>query len=239
MAKLVLSSGGSILYQCFVDKERLHVGRKPDNQVVIDDPAVSEEHAVIIPVGNDHILENVQSVNDTFVNGSRVIRHLLQHGDVMQFGAFSLRYLNPRASSDRDLERTMLIAGLWERLDAAQRESGRLTAAVRMPAAHVASIHFPKGEVRVIAGDRAGDAITLDRVVATFGRPGSALAVVTRRPHGYFITHVEGRRYPRVNRRSIGKEARLLRHGDVIEVADEKLEFSLDSRDLDVGDDRK
>jgi len=75
--------------------------------------------------------------------------------------------------------------------------------------------------------------------VATFGRPGNALAVVTRRPHGYFITHVEGRRYPRVNRRSIGKEARLLHHGDVIEVADEKLEFLLDSREVADGHEGK
>ena len=84
---------------------------------MIDDPAVSEQHAVIIPVGNDHILQNLQSVNGTLVNGSRVIRQILQHGDVMQFGAFYLRYLNPRGSADRDLERTMLIAGLQRRVD--------------------------------------------------------------------------------------------------------------------------
>jgi len=65
-------------------------------------------------------------------------------------------------------------------------------------------------------------------VVATFGKSGKQLAVVTRRPHGYFVTHVEGRRYPRVNQQMIGGEARLLRAGDVIEVADEQLTFLLD-----------
>ena len=79
-----------------------------------------------------------------------------------------------------------------------------------------------------MAGSRAGETIELDRVVATFGRPGDQLAVIARRPHGYFITHVEGRRLPRVNRRSVGKNARALHHGDVIEVADQKLEFLLD-----------
>ena len=68
MAKLVLSSGGSILYQCFLDKERVKVGRAPRNQVVIDDPGVDAEHAVVLTVGNDHILEDLQSVNGTFVN---------------------------------------------------------------------------------------------------------------------------------------------------------------------------
>ena len=227
MAKVVLSSGGSILYQCFLDKERLKVGREAYNEVVIDDPAVSAEHAVIIPIGNDHILEDLQSVNGTFVNGTRVLRHILQHGDVMQFGAFYLRYLNPRASAERDLERTMLIAGLQGRAEAARDESGKPPQDARVPA-RPAGIRFPKGRVRMIAGNRAGDTIALDRVVATFGRPGAQLAVVTRRPHGYFITHVEGRRYARINGQSVGKEARALQHGDVIEVADEKLEFLLD-----------
>jgi hypothetical protein len=121
----------------------------------------------------------------------------------------------------------MVITGLQGRVDAAQHESDPPAEAVRVPSARLASIRFPKGRVRVIAGSRAGDTIALDRVVATFGRPGNALAVVTRRPHGYFITHVEGRRYPRVNRRAIRKDARLLHDGDVIEVADEKLEFLL------------
>jgi len=80
----------------------------------------------------------------------------------------------------------------------------------------------------VLTGVRAGSTVELDRVVATFGKAGRQLAVVTRRPQGYFITHVEGRRYPRVNRQSIGTEPHPLRNGDVIDVADESLEFLLD-----------
>ena len=89
-------------------------------------------------------------------------------------------------------------------------------------------MHVPKGRVRVIAGPRAGETIALDRVIATFGKPGEELAVITRRPQGYFLTHVEGRRVPRVNARSIGMEARALRHGDVIEIPHVKLELLLD-----------
>jgi len=227
MAKLVLSSGGSIIYQCFVDKERLSVGRASHNDVVIDDPAVSEQHAVIISIGNDHILQNLQSVNATLLNGSRVVRQILQHGDVMQFGTFYLRYLNPKIA-DSDLDRTVLISGLQRRGDAAEHPSRPPARQVRVPSARLADIRFPKGRVRVITGSRAGHTITLDRVVATFGKPGKGLAVVARRPQGYFITHVEGRRHPRVNRQSIGAETRPLRNGDVIDVADESLEFLLD-----------
>ena len=122
----------------------------------------------------------------------------------------------------------MLITGLQERAtdappDAIPAEAADGARSVRPP-----RIHFPQGRVRVLAGGRAGSTIELDRVVATFGRPGDQLAVITRRPHGYFITHVEGRRYPRVNGATLGKEARVLHHGDVIDVADEKLEFGLD-----------
>jgi hypothetical protein len=223
MAKLVLSADGSIVYQCFVDKDRVNVGRASHNQVVIDDPAVSQQHAVIIPVGNDHILQTLQSGNDTIVNGSRVVRHILQHGDAIQFGAFYLRYLNPKAA-DSDLDRTMLIAGLRGR----KPDLGVLAQQVRVPSARLASIHFPKGMVRMMAGSRAGEMITLDRVVATFGRHGKSLAVVTRRPQGYFLTHVEGAQYPRVNRKLIGAKPHPLRNRDVIDVADESLEFLLD-----------
>jgi FHA domain len=228
VAKLVLSSGGSVLYQCVLDKDRVGIGRDPHNQVVVDDAAVNGEHAAIFQVGNDHILEDLKSTKGTFVNGVRVLRHILQHGDVIEFGTLYLRYLNPRASAEIDLERTMLVAGLYASGDDAGHERGSVAGELRVPSARTGRVHFPKGQVRAVAGSLAGKVIELDRVVALFGKPGDQLAVVTRRPHGYFITHVEGRRFPRVNHQSLGKGSRMLNSGDVIEVADEKLEFFLD-----------
>jgi hypothetical protein len=228
MAKLVLSKGGSVLYQCFLDKDRVGVGRDAHNLVVVDDPAVGGEHAQIIPIGNDHILEDLRTAGGTFVNGSRVDRHILQHGDVIELGSFYLRYLNPRVSSAIDLERTMLIAGLYGAADDAGKESGRPAEEARVPSARPGRVRVPKGKVKILAGGRAGNTVELDRVVAMLGKRGDRLAVLTRRPHGYFITHVEGRRYPRVNGRSVGKEARMLQSGDIIEVADEKVEFVLE-----------
>src|SRR4249920_305922 len=151
MAKLVLSTGGSMIHQCFLDRERVNVGRAPHNQIVIDDPAVSDVHAAIITVGNDHILEHPSKLVDTLVNGSPAARHILQHGDTMQFGEFYLRYLNPRASADSDLDRTMLIAGLQTPVAVAQRESGPAMKQVHVRSAHAADVRFPKGKVKVIA----------------------------------------------------------------------------------------
>lgn len=224
MAKLVLSSGGSVVFQCFVDKERLGVGRDPTNQIVINDSSVSREHAAIVAVGNDHILEDLGSANGTFVNGARTSRRILQHGDVVEFGAFNLRYLNPKTATEVDLDRTMLIAGIAE----AQAGLPADGEALPMQRARPTRIKFPNGRVHVVSGPRAGMTIELDRVVATFGKLGHRSAVLVRRPHGYFLVHVEGRRAPRVNGQPAGKDARRVNDGDVIEVADEKFQFAVD-----------
>ena len=226
MAKLVLSTSGTIVHQCFLDQERISIGREASNLVVIDDPAVSREHAAIFEVGNDHVLSDLHSEHGTFINGIRVDRHILQHGDVVEFGAFNLRYLNPRASAESEMDRTMLIPALSESVGS--DENAPRSQNFEVLAARSSRTHFPKGRVKIRGGARDGSIIELDRVVATFGKSGKQLAVVTRRPHGYFITHVEGRRYPRVNQQTIGCEAHLLRAGDVIEVADEQLTFMLD-----------
>src|ERR1700682_6213363 len=228
MAKLALDKGGSILYQFFLDKDRVGVGRDVHNQVVVDDPAVAGEQAEIISIGNDHILEDMRTANGTFVNGRRVDRHILQHGDVVELGSFYLRYLNPRVASAIDLERTMLIDGLYGSADEAGKESGPPPAGTRVASARPGKIRFPKGRIKILAGKRAGSIVELDRVVATLGKRGDRLAALPRRPHGYFITHVEGRRYPRVNGQSVGKEARILQNGDIIEFADEKLQFVME-----------
>jgi len=224
MAKLVLSSGGSVVFQCFIDQERLGVGRDPTNQIVIDDPSVSREHAAIMAVGNDHILEDLASANGTFVNGTRMPRRILQHGDVVEFGAFNLRYLNAKTATDVELDRTMLIEGIAE----AQAGLPADGEALPVPRTRATRINFPNGRVHMVSGPRAGTTIALDRVVAAFGKPGHRSAVLVRRPHGYFLAHVEGRRAPRVNGQPAGKEARRVNDGDVIEVADEKFQFAVD-----------
>ena len=225
MAKLVLSRDGSVLHQCFLDKDRIGVGRGLHNHVVVDDPAVGGEHAQITPVGNDHILEDLGTASGTIVNGHRVDRHILQHGDVIELGSFYLRYLNPRVSGPIDLERTMLIAGLHRNAVAAVNGIGTPATEARVRSTRSGKVRFPQGRVKMLSGDGSGTTVELDRVVTIFGKHGDGLAVLTRRPQGYFVTHVDGRRYPRVNGKSVGKEARLLRGGDIVEVADEKLEF--------------
>lgn len=228
MAKLVLSKEGVVVFQCFLDSERLQIGRLPTNQVVIDDAGVGASHAAVVPVGNDHILENMHNVTGTFVNGSRVERHILQHGDVIEFGPYNLRYLNPRVSMETSLDRTMIITGLKPQAVLAPEDARPSPESLRVPSARPTRASATKGRIVLRAGPRARDTVELDRVVTLVGMSGTQLAVITRRPHGYFITHVEGAKTPKVNGRRIDREARQLRDGDDIEVGGESMRFKQD-----------
>jgi len=224
MAKLVLSNDGAVVTQCFLDHERVTIGRAANNRVIVDDPSVGDAHATISAVGNDYILEDLRDGPGIAVNGTPTPRRILQHNDVIELGAFHLRYVDTRASSEIDLERTMIIPGLKLSPDR-MIDRGETTQDLHIPSARASKTHVPSGRVRWRKGSRAGETRLLDRVVATFGTPGQGVVVVTRRPQGYYVTHVEGHSYPKVNGQSIGREPRHLHSGDVIEVAGEALEF--------------
>lgn len=220
MAKLVLSSEGAIVTQRFLDEESVTIGRAPGNDIVVDDAAVADLHASISVVGNDYILEGGGAIA-VAVNGTPQARRILQHGDVIELGAYSLKYIDSKAAAEIDLERTMLIPGLAPVLG--RDDAG---ADVRVSSSRTSKARFPDGRVEWIGGPRRGSVRALDRVIDTFGTPGVGVVVVTRRPHGFFATHVEGVDYPRVNGESIGKEPRALASGDMIEVAGEMLRFT-------------
>lgn len=226
MAKLVLSLNGTVVNQYFIDREPLRIGRGAGNDIVIGDPLLSREHARIVSFGEDHIIEDLQSSNGTGVNGSPVLRKILQHRDIIELGSYRLCYMNTRMAAEVDLERTMLIQVPAQ---AAEPPPG---APVAVPAMRAVKTWLPPGHIKVLSGSgrhAAGDLVTLDRVVTTFGIPGEDLVVIGRRPQGYFLTHVEGPKFPRVNQRAITAEPYPLRNGDVIEAAGYRLEFHFDA----------
>jgi pSer/pThr/pTyr-binding forkhead associated (FHA) protein len=230
MAKLVLSAGGAVVLQRFIDaSERLTIGRERSNDIVIDDAAVSREHATITSIGNDHILEDLSSANGTLVNGAAATRCILQHGDVVALGGYHLRYLNPKVAADVDLERTMYISPLAAR--AADDAALPPRPDAPLPARATARTNFPKGRAWMMAGPRAGQVLELEAVVELFGNAPREAAVLTRRPRGYYVAQVCGRRSARVNGRAIGDAPLLVKHGDIVEIGSEKLEFTLDELD--------
>ena len=224
MAKLILSSGETIVDQCWLDNARVTIGRARGNRIAVNDPSVAETHASISHVGRDYILEDLRGMALN-VNGSLMRRRILQHNDVIELGTFQLRFVDSRSSSEIDLERTMLIPGLKFNPDKRPQDL-EFTQDLHVPSTHGSSAHFPTGRVRML--NHAGHTQVLDRVVATFGEPGRGVVVLTRRPKGYYATYVEGDSYPLVNGESIGKEPRHLQSGDRVEIAGLELEFLLD-----------
>ena len=222
MAKLVLSLNGNLVNQYFTDQATLRIGSAGDNEIVVDDPAIAPLHASIRCVGEDHILEVGGDTSELLVNGSPVDRRILQHLDTVQLGNYHLRYMNTRVSSKNNLDYTMLI----DTLDMDGQPSATVGS---LSKARGSNVHFPSGYIRVLRGEGIlqGQIVTLDRVVATFGIPGKKLMVVTRRPSGFFLSHVEGPEMPRINQQSIAGKAVQLRDGDVIESTGWELEFHL------------
>lgn len=228
MAKLILSLNGTVINQYFIDKPCITIGREPGNDIVIEDPVLSRQHARILTVGNDQIVEDLQSSNGTKLNGRPLTRQILQHSDVIELGNHHLRYMNTRVAAEVDLERTMIIKGLAQMAEMAAQAAPVAVA----PTARPTKIKLPEGKVTILAsqgGHASGEKLCLDRVVATFGTPGEQLLVIARRPQGYVLTHVEGPQFPKVNRQSIGSAPHLLRDGDQIEMAGWHLEFHLEA----------
>ena len=223
---LVLTLNQSVLGEFSLEKERLLIGRKPENDIQVDNLAVSGQHAAIITILNDSFLEDLDSTNGTFVNGKLVKKHALKHGDVITIGKHELKYVNDDATTDdQDFEKTMIIRpGMASHAAAAAKAEETAPPPPPEVGSQVAADDMPLGKIQVLSGPGAGKELELKKALITLGRPGVQVAVITRRPQGYFITHVEGK-HPLVNGDSIGAQAHALKDHDVVELAGVKMEF--------------
>jgi pSer/pThr/pTyr-binding forkhead associated (FHA) protein len=225
MARLVLSLDGQMLAEYNMSRERYTIGRLPDNDIRIDNPAVSGHHALIINILNDSFLEDLNSTNGTYVNGKIIKKHALQHGDVVTVGHHALRFVDGESDEPADeFEKTMVIK---------PNEAASMlgTAAVTAPAASPAiGGVLQKAKLQVLSGQFAGRELELVKTLTTLGRPGVQVAAITRRSDGYYIVHVESGRegdYPLVNGAPIGPQARRLQDNDVVQLAGVKMGFFL------------
>jgi pSer/pThr/pTyr-binding forkhead associated (FHA) protein len=244
MAKLILSMDNLVLKEIPLNKERTTIGRKAHNDIQIDNLAISGEHAVIVTILNDSFLEDLNSTNGTFVNGQQVKKHFLQNNDVIELGKYRLKYVNeaPALASQTDFEKTMVLRPEVMRKAAEQMSGKPVEAAappapaadmmppvgmappVAQPAAASAPV-LPLAAIQVLTGSNAGKTLDLVKTLTTLGKPGVQVAVIARRPHGYFLTHVEGAKRPQVNGVAIDTQAHELMDHDVIELAGVKMEF--------------
>lgn len=226
MAKLILSIDGEVAGTHFIDASRFTIGSLPDSSLQLARPGVSRIHAAIFTVGNDDILEDLGSTNGTLVNGRKIARHILQHDDVIEIAGCQIRYRSQKAASGPSLDRTMVIKGLAPEL---AEQSPARAGLERVGAKRTARAREGGrlGLAKMTKGPQAGREIELTRVLRTFGQPGVQVAVVNRRPHGYFITHVEGKKPALLNGRPIGGDPQPLAPNDVVSVGDEAFQFQL------------
>jgi hypothetical protein len=256
MAKLILSMDGLVLKEIALTKERTTIGRKPHNDIQIDNLAVSGEHAVIVTILQDSFLEDLGSTNGTVVNGQPVKKHFLQNNDIIELGKYKLKYVNEAVAGHAkaaDFEKTMVLrpgamkpaapvaapisapvaaaAGPATAAAAAGAKNfGDTVAGQSSTAAPVAPAKpatAPQAALQLLSGANAGKELDLTKPLTTLGKPGVQVAVITRRPQGFFITHVEGASFPVVNGKVLDAQAHSLNDHDVIELAGIKMEFFL------------
>ena len=306
MAKLILSMDNLVLREVSLDKERISIGRKPTNDVQIDNLAISGQHAAVVTILDDSFLEDLDSTNGTFVNGQQVKKHFLQNNDVIELGKYRLKYVKEAGQQavQADLEKTMVLRPDMLRKSAemagarpAERPAPMMPPVAPAPAfpppfatpqpqqpqqppaqppafssppfsgpaavtppslssqpsmAPISPVASPSpppvtqaapfipaapaaapppapvlGAIQVLTGSNAGRTLDLVKPLTTLGKPGVQVAVIARRPQGYFLTHVEGARVPMVNGVAIDTQAHALKSHDVIELAGVKMEFFL------------
>jgi pSer/pThr/pTyr-binding forkhead associated (FHA) protein len=231
MARLVLSLDGQVLAEYNMSKERYTVGRLPDNDVRIDNPAVSGHHSLIINILNDSFLEDLNSTNGTYVNGKLIKKHALQNGDLITIGHHQLRFVDQQVDDvDQDeFEKTMVINPRSQDRAALDQVKQAVNAAAGGNGAASLRGTLPTAKLQVLTGQFAGRELNLVKALTTLGQTGGHVIAVTRRPDGYYVVRVSGPdggdRVPRVNGREIGAKAQLLEDSDVIELAGVKMGF--------------
>jgi hypothetical protein len=218
VAKLVVSRGGAALGSWFIEDERITIGRAEGAGIRLEDSAVSKQHAAIEMVGNDHILQDLGSANGTAVNGARVTRHLLRHGDLIEILGFQLRYVDHKSVVSTEGERTTIFRAGDVPIAAPGGHAP-------MPEARVLELKLPKGVLRSVDKGAARE-IALDRALTALGRKGDEYAAVFRRPEGYFIARVDGKP-ARVNGKPVGNDWQRVRAGDSIQVGGDQYELQM------------
>ena len=216
MGKLVVSLDGVVIKEVQITKDKTTLGRRPYNDIVIDNLAVSGEHAVLQMVGADVFIEDLNSTNGTYINGKAIKKQLLTHNDTVEIGKYKIKYL---VDESTDYERTMILKHGAASAPTAQPAGGVPSDFGRLPASSAAAL------IKVLNGAAAGREVALTKVVTTVGKPGVQVASITKRPGGYVLAHVEGALRPTVNGSPVVSETVHLKNGDVIELAGTQMQF--------------
>lgn len=196
MAKLIVKRDGVSLREYKLDRQRVTIGRRTDNHVCLDDQTVSSEHAALAPLETPPSITDLGSTNGTLVNGMRIGKQTLRHGDLIRIGQHELTFVDEQR---QDLNATVVL----------------------LPGAGSAVA----GRLRVVEGPKAGTVLPLDRDRITLGTPGQQVAVVMREAAGFRLLPVTRGPTTRLNHHPVPATGLLLNDGDEIEIGGHRIRF--------------
>lgn len=239
---------GVVVKEAEIVKQRTMLGRRPYNDIVIDNLAVSGEHAALHMRDNVVEIEDLRSTNGTYVNGKCVARQQLCHGDAVEVGRYTMRFYNqPIETAEHSgfhaLDFSLAGAPPPQRrasapsrnpyaqaaapLDADETQSDRTERVPLMDDAPAAPVRRRSAVVRFLSGPTSGQEVPLTKVVTTFGKPGLAVASVTHRHSAFVLAHVEGAEPTTLNGSSLLGKAVALKDGDLVRLAGAQMQFVL------------
>ena len=234
MAKLILSMDSLVLKEIPLNKERITIGRKPSNDIQIDNLTISGEHAVITTVLSDSFIEDLDSTNGTMVNGKNIRRHALKANDLVEMGKYALKYIVESSSTgipvsvgDAD------VVEVWADTDStttlnfdALKLPKATTSRSGLPLPEAGAALRPRlGAIRILDGPSAGKGMDLTKPRTTLGRPNRQVVAIVKHPDGYHLLHLSGSTAPKINNQTMNANNQLLREKDVLEIAGARMEF--------------
>ncbi len=218
MPKMIVSIDEVVIKEVQLTKDKTTLGRRPYNDIVIDNLAVSGEHAVLQMSGGEVFLEDLNSTNGTYLNGKAIKKQQLQNGDSVEIGKYKIKFVGDGEADNFD--KTMVVKA---RPAAAPQPA--LRAAVPGTPGDSVGLGAFHASIKVLSGAASGREVPLTKVVTTIGKPGVAVAAITRRQHGFVVHHVEGAGNPMLNGTPIKAEPIALKNGDLIELAGTQMQF--------------
>jgi hypothetical protein len=241
MAKLVIKLNDEVQDHVEIKQGDMKIGRKPGCDVVLDNLAVSGEHANIFTIGEDSFIQDLNSTNGTFINNKRITKHHLRNGDQVMIGKHTLVFLTERAPQverpTEEFAKTVIInpARSEVPVPAPARVSpapAHVAPAPPPPPApashhHAAGHAAGHGSLVIVSGPNNGKRVELVKEVTSLGKTGKRAATIVRTPEGFRLKSGDGDTATKLNGRSVDTTGTLLKNGDIIDVAGTRLQFYL------------
>jgi hypothetical protein len=219
MTKLVIFLDDKVLKEVVLNKDRITLGRRPHNDVVIDNLAVSGEHAVLLREGEGYVVQDLGSTNGSYINGKPIKRAGFAEGDSLDIGKYTLRLLSDAKASafagSRFGASRFAPSGFANSMPSGPNSRSGVSSF--SPTQH-AEVSLPTFKLRVVSGAAVGTEVVLSKPQTTFGQRGVMVVAIQRNPRGYELSQIEGEQRVRINGASLGLVPAVLTEDDVIEL---------------------